>query len=141
MTAPSVKVRRDTYRRDSDRCITCGTTARLEWNHRQSSGMGGSKYKPNPADGVTACAICNSAYEADLQSKALFFGWKVRRFCPVPVHEVPVYYPAEATWFLLNTDGTRDAITMTNALELMGIAGVHRNAEEVTDGGFVVGSS
>lgn len=127
MTAPSQKVRLATYHRDSDRCITCGVTARLEWNHRQSSGMGGSKYKPNTADGVTSCWQCNPGYEAQGQDRALFYGWKVRRFCPVPVSSVPVWYPADNDWFLLDAFGARDRLTEGDANELRALAGILPN--------------
>jgi len=124
MTAPTQKVRLDTYRRDGDRCITCGVPARLEWNHRQSSGMGGSKYKPCPADGVTSCWQCNPAYESYLQQKALECGWKVRRFCPIPVENVPVWYPADRAWFLLDRFGARDRLDQVTADELRALAGI-----------------
>lgn len=123
MTAPTAKIREITYRRDGHRCISCGNIAPLEWNHRQSSGMGGSKYKPNPADGVTSCTICNRGYEAELQSKALYYGWKVRRFTPVAVRHVPVWYPFENKWYLLNPDGSRDLLEEATAAEYRGMAG------------------
>lgn len=132
MTAPTAKVREETYRRDGHQCISCGNRGMLEWNHRQSSGMGGSKYKPNPADGVTSCRICNQAYEAELQERALLNGWKVRRFCPVVVALVPVYYPFEHQWYLLNTDGSRDPLTETEAAEYRGMAGLLPIEQEVT---------
>lgn len=124
MTAPTMKVRLLTYVRDNNRCITCGVTVRLEWQHRTAVGMGGSKYKPTPADGVTSCWQCNPAYESYLQQKALDYGWKVRRFCPVPVESVPVFYPAERAWFLLDRFGARDRLDQVTADELRALAGI-----------------
>lgn len=124
MTAPTPKVRELTYRRDGYRCVSCGSPIRLEWQHRQAVGMGGSNHKPNAAEGITSCTICNGAYEAELQTRALLCGWKVRRFCAMPVESVPVWYPLEQAWFVLNVDGSRDQLIEVNAMELMAMAGV-----------------
>lgn len=124
MTAPTPKVRELTYRRDNYRCVSCGSPNSLEWQHRQAVGMGGSKRKPNAAEGITSCTLCNGAYENELQTRALLCGWKVRRFCAIAVESVPVWYPFEQSWFLLNVDGSRDQLIEVNAMELMSLAGV-----------------
>lgn len=124
MTAPTQKVRLIVYRRDSDRCVACGSVVWLEFQHRQAVGMGGSKVKPNPADGIVLCTLCNAACEADMQTRALLCGWKVKRFTPAPVGLVPVWYPFERAWFLLNVDGSRDRLLEFEAMEYMTLAGV-----------------
>lgn len=124
MTAPTKKVRDLVYRRDNNRCISCGSHISLSFQHRQATGMGGSKVKPLPHEGLTACLPCNESFEADKQSDALYWGWKVRRFCPVAVDVVPVYYRIEAAWFLLNADGSRDRINEATANEYRTLAGI-----------------
>lgn len=122
MTAPTEKVRKLTYQRDSHRCVSCGSVVALEWHHRQATGMGGSKTKPTPGEGLTLCTLCNNGVEAHMQERALTSGWKVRRFCPLPVHEVPVWYPLEGAWFVLNVDGSRDHTLPATAAELIALA-------------------
>lgn len=124
MTAPTPKVRELTYRRDGHRCVSCGSIVRLEWQHRQAVGMGGSKRKPDPSEGITSCTICNAGYEAGLQERALMCGWKVRRFSPFTPAQIPVWYPLERMWFLLNVDGSRDRVVEGDALEIMAMARV-----------------
>jgi hypothetical protein len=57
-------------------------------------------------------------------ARARRFGWRVRRFSPVPVLLVPVYYPFEMSWFLLREDGLRDPLTDVEAAEYRGMAGI-----------------
>jgi hypothetical protein len=64
-----------------------------------------------------------------MQDKALFYGWKVRRFTPVPVASVPVYYPVEQAWFLLDRFGARDRLTEGDANELRVLAGILPNTK------------
>lgn len=127
VTAPTAKVRALTYSRDNNMCVVCGSRYSLEWQHRQASGHGGRGRKApalTPADGLTACTFCNAGFEAQGQDDALYYGWKVRRFCPVPVWSVPVFYRAENTWFLLNRDGSRDRLIQSEADELRALAGI-----------------
>lgn len=99
MTAPTTETRQGVYFRDGFRCVICGVTEGLTFQHRRAVGMGGTKNLPAPVDGLTLCARCNNACEAELQSTALANGWKVRRWAN-PEH-VPVYFPGELAWFRL----------------------------------------
>ncbi|NIH52525.1 hypothetical protein [Lysinibacter cavernae] len=74
----------------------------LTFQHRQAVGMGGSKTRPQVAEGLTACLMCNDRFEGDLQETALLFGWKVRRNIGHFVCEdVPVFFPLWAQWFVV----------------------------------------
>lgn len=128
MTAPTLKVRTATERRDGC-CLMCTTTVHLEWNHRQNSGHGGRGSKApkvTPADGVMLCKYCNQAIEADArkQADAIFWGYKVRRFSPVPAERVPVWYRDTGAWFLLDRFGARDELDPVTADELRALAGI-----------------
>lgn len=97
MAAPTAAVRRDMYVRDNGQCYTCGAVDGLSFQHRRADGMGGSKVQPGVPDGVTACIICNGRYETDLQTIALGYGWKVRKWADpllVPAFHAPTY-----TWY------------------------------------------
>lgn len=104
MSAPTKQTRQDVYVRDGYRCVMCGATDPLTFQHRRAVGMGGSKILPPPVDGLTLCASCNERCEADLQDAALAHGWKVRRWVRSP-ERVPVFFPAELAWYRL--EGTR----------------------------------
>jgi hypothetical protein len=129
MTAPTNAIRQGTYNRDHHRCVACGTHLALTYQHRRATGMGGSKIRPGYADGVTACYLCNTRFESDLQSLALVKGWKVRRHNPLANHLVPVFYTFEQEWFLLNLDGTRTHLSDTEAAEYRGLAGMYDHEE------------
>jgi hypothetical protein len=118
MSAPTPVVRAVTYERDLHRCVSCGATAFLEFNHRRAVGMGGSKIRPLYTDGVTACSRCNGRYEAEFESAALRFGWKVRKWVAAP-GLVPVWYAMERSWFRLTLDGTRVRIAHREAMAMM----------------------
>ena len=126
---PTNTVRQTTYKRDHHRCVACGTTIALEYQHRRAVGMGGSKQRPKFEDGVTACTWCNRGFEAHLQSLALTRGWKVRRHNPLANHLVPVFYTFEHNWFLLNLDGTRSVLSVVEAAEYRGLAGMYDHEE------------
>jgi hypothetical protein len=106
------------FERDRHRCVSCGATTSLEYQHRQAVGMGGRKERPLYVDGLTSCARCNAGYEGDLQRAALRFGWKVRRWVEFP-GMVPVWYPLERSWWKLALTGVRVQLTPTEAMECM----------------------
>lgn len=118
MSAPSPVVRAVTYERDHHRCYSCGAKSNLEYQHRQATGMGGSKVKPLYVDGITSCSRCNPRYESDLQSSALRFGWKVPRWVEAP-GLVPVWCSWARCWFRLSKVGTREPITGGQAVAMM----------------------
>lgn len=103
MSVPTKQTRMDVYRRDGYRCVICGASEGLSFQHRRAVGMGGTKNLPTRVDGLALCITCNNACEAELQGEALANGWKVRRW--VNPERVPVYYPGEFTWYRL--EGTR----------------------------------
>lgn len=116
MSAPTLQVRKTVYQRDHEACVSCNRRDSLTFQHRAAVGMGGSRIKPPPPAGIALCLLCNQACEAELQSRALAYGWKIRRH--MDPHRVPVYYPHEFGWFLL-TGGTRQSISSEIAVELM----------------------
>jgi hypothetical protein len=104
------------YARDGRRCVACGALDALTFQHRRAVGMGGSKIKPGVADGLTLCAVCNAACEAEMQQLALAYGWKAKRWTDPT--KVPVYYPHAFQWFRL--EGTeRHPIPAAVALDMM----------------------
>lgn len=70
---------------------------------------------------ITACAIDNARFESDIQTKALRYGWKVRKWVGEQgiAYRVPVYYAAERVWYLLDAVGGRTAISHARARGLM----------------------
>lgn len=118
---PTPRVRTGTYERDGGRCIRCGSTAPLSYQHRQAVGMGGSPHRPTWAEGVTACIFCNGRFEHDLQDEALRRGWKVKRRIGHhrPEH-VPVFDGVVRVWFELAADAPlRRPITLQRAEQMM----------------------
>ena len=114
MSSPTPIVRSEVYLRDGRRCISCGSWFLMTVQHRQASGMGGRKRRPTHSELVTSCMKCNQSYEADMQTEALSFGWKVpRNIGDKKVADFPVYYPLEQSWFLLNDDATRTLISLS----------------------------
>lgn len=118
MAAPTPRLRKLTYERDGYSCASCGSRSGLEFQHRQATGMGGSRIPPSFVQGLTACARCNPRYETDLQRKALNHGWKVRRWVE-HAGRVPVFYVLEREWFRLTLDGTRVVVSRDVAMEMM----------------------
>lgn len=118
MSAPTPVVRAVMLERDANRCVRCGHLHRLEAQHRQAVGMGGSKVRPTLVELVTACSSCNARFEADLQTQALRSGWKVARWVSDP-SLVPVHYAFERAWFVLGAEGTRERVTLEKAMEMM----------------------
>lgn len=126
MTAPTQKVRAQTYERDGWRCLACGATTALEWQHRQASGHGGRGRKApalTASDGITACTFCNASFEGEAQELALRMGWKVRRNTLLACAQIPVFDRNTHSWWLVNIDGTRDPISEVEARELIEAAG------------------
>ncbi|MEI3845232.1 MULTISPECIES: HNH endonuclease [unclassified Microbacterium] len=116
MTKPTNATRQACYFRDGYRCVMCGAVDGLTFQHRIAEGMGGSTNIPAPVDGLTLCALCNAACEAELQMQALANGWKVRRWVGSAAR-VPVYFPHEFAWFRL--EGTnRVRISHAVAMEM-----------------------
>jgi hypothetical protein len=103
------------------RAVTYERDGHLQYQHRAAVGMGGSKIRPLLVDGLTSCAICNPAYEHELQAQALRFGWKVPSWVRDRglVGDVPVYYLPERTWYRLRYDGRRIRISQMRAMQMM----------------------
>lgn len=119
MAEPTASVRGGTYQRDGDHCIACGREDALSYQHRKAVGMGGSKFRPEWSEGVTACLPCNERFEHDLQDAALAFGWKVKRWV-TDTWRVPVFDHAIGGWFLLSEiSAKRSRITRAEAMSLM----------------------
>jgi hypothetical protein len=78
--------------------------------------MGGSRTRPGAADGLTLCLQCNQECEGSLQSLALVYGWKVRKWAD-PVR-VPVYFRHQWQWFLFE-GAERRPISGVTALDAM----------------------
>ena len=97
MSAPTPVVRAAVYARDNHRCVACNAGDGLTFQHRAATGMGGSKIRPGTVAGLTLCATCNQAVEADMQTLALASGWKIRKWAAPEM--VPVRYPHEFGWF------------------------------------------
>lgn len=114
--APTMKVRLAVRSRDRGRCVACGSVTDLTFQHRRAVGMGGSQSRPDAVDGLSLCLGCNTAAEGSMQTLALCYGWKVRRWAD-PV-KVPVYYPHEFQWSRLE-DSDRVLITAVVALDHM----------------------
>ena len=116
MSAPTLTVRNAVYDRDGRACVACRRTDGLSFQHRRAVGMGGSKIQPGATDGLTLCVPCNEACEHYMQTLALAYGWKVRKWADPG--KVPVYSPHEWAWFLL--DGMeRTEITSEAAIDAM----------------------
>jgi len=116
MSAPTPTVRAGVHDRDGHRCVACNTTVTLTFQHRRAVGMGGNKQRPDAVDGLTLCLICNMSVEAEMQTLALYSGWKVRKWADPS--RVPVYYPHEFSWHRLIGDA-REPITGPVAVEMM----------------------
>ncbi|MEF2979065.1 HNH endonuclease [Subtercola sp. YIM 133946] len=116
MTAPTPATRAALLERDGHRCIVCGAITRLEAQHRQAVGMGGSKRRPTLVELVAACTVHNNAFEAEMQEYAIEHGYKVRKWvkdCAL----VPVFYPRDLAWFRLE-DNRRIQITVREAQQM-----------------------
>jgi hypothetical protein len=120
---PTTAIRRAVYVRDEFKCVRCGRgfpDLDLEFQHRAAVGAGGSKKGPTIAEGLAACSVCNSGFESFLQTQALRYGWKVRRwvFPQYGAESVPVYYGWDRQWFRL-VNSVRIPISEENALLMM----------------------
>ena len=128
MTAPTQKVRAATYLRDLHRCVACGATDALEWNHRENSGSGGRGRKAapvTPADGVTMCHLHNGLLESDsaFRQLGLQSGWKLLRFRQVASDGVPYRDAVTGLWWLPDTEGFRHQVTVVEAMRRLRSAG------------------
>ena len=116
---PTDKVRRGTRDRDGERCPSCGTAYGLTYQHRQAVGMGGSKKRPGYADGIAACGTCNTAFEGELQARALALGWKVRRWVK-DAALVPYWHEVTQQWYRITHEGPwRTPISIREAARMM----------------------
>ncbi|WP_291053671.1 hypothetical protein [Herbiconiux sp.] len=106
MVAPTAAVRLEVYDRDQWCCVSCGARDQLQFQHRRRTGMGGSRIEVAVADGLASCPTCNPAYEHEMQTAALFHGWKVRSWVKQP-ELVPVFYVPEMSWWRLTVTGER----------------------------------
>lgn len=99
MSDPTTDVRRSTYTRDDYRCAVC-SSPNVTYQHRRAVGSGGSPIPPEMEDGLSLCGPHNEAAEHRLQTAALYYGWKVRRWVQDP-SRVPVFYLQELAWYRL----------------------------------------
>lgn len=118
MSAPTPKVRRDMYERDHEQCAMCGRRDELSHQHRQAVGMGGSKIRPSIVESLTLCMDCNGRCERDLQTKALAYGVKVRKWVK-DAGLVPVLYPFIWGWARLTPGGEAIPIHADEAAQMM----------------------
>ena len=118
MTGPTPKTRAGMYARDHEQCALCGKHDRLTHGHRRAVGMGGSKIRPSIVDSITLCGDCNDRAERDLQTKALAYGVKVRKWVKDPA-AVPVLYPFIWGWARLTEDGQAVPISHEEAERMM----------------------
>lgn len=142
MTAPSAKLRGHTMLRDGFRCLKCGTTHDLQWQHREASGQGGRGSKApklTTADGVILCETDNNAAEAEGQDQALALGWKIRRNRgDIQSFQIPFFDCNDRTWYLPyaiplgGVDGPyRSEINAALAYDLLEAAGNLRRKKAV----------
>lgn len=105
MTAPTARVRADTYNRDNNRCVAADGECfgGLEWNHRENSGTGGRGSKATPvtvADGVTTCMSHNQRFETDMIVEARQKGWKIlRNRGNMLASTIPYYDTTSGEWW------------------------------------------
>ncbi len=121
MTDPTPLVRRETYKRDRYRCVSCGAAESLQYQHRRAEGMGGRAAFPKFEEGVTSCALCNPLYENTMQRAALKNGWKVRSWVADRglAGQVPLFVAWERIWYELLVDGGLKAISRDGAVAMM----------------------
>ena len=118
MSAPTPAVRKTMLTRDLGQCARCRTRERLEAQHRQAVGMGGSKTRPIITELITLCWHHNSEAEASQQTEALALGHKVKRWRTIDPARIPVHYEGFG-WPLLSIDGDRHPIAPAIAASLM----------------------
>ena len=122
MASPSLVVRRLVLARDAHRCAACGDRSGLEFQHRQAVGMGGSKKRPEPWEGLTLCSTCNALAEGAMQRDALANGWKVRRWVS-HAGLVPVFYAWARVWRVLDGEAAVPVTTVEAARLLRQVYG------------------
>lgn len=124
MTDVDPEVRAAVYARDRHLCVSCGTDEGLTVQHREAVGMGGSAgaIHLQAAEFVTACGLCNSGFEAELQTSALQNGWKLRRFRDHdrwPAHKVPYFHAADGLWWMPNIQSGVREVTPPGMAEII----------------------
>jgi len=90
--------------------VHCGEEEAVAPHHRINRGMGGSKARNHPANILVLCSVVNGLIESDASwaAAARAWGWKARQF--EDAGKVPVWYPLEGVWFILNDDYEREPI-------------------------------
>lgn len=108
MAAPTATVRRLVFERDGWKCLACGVTEGLEFQHRQAVGMGGTKHRPSPVEGIVLCSRHNQLVESNalFREWAVWQGWKIPRFVD-SASRIPVFDGPEVAWYWLGEDGSR----------------------------------
>lgn len=97
-------------RRDSG-CLHCGFIDVAVPHHRANRGAGGFKGGNKPSNLLVMCARANQLMESDHDWARLArtYGWKISRYDDPS--EIPVWYPLEGRWFLLNDEFERQVFT------------------------------
>lgn len=106
--------------RDNGVCVLTGAdTGRLVPQHRRNRGMGGDRTGNTLHNTVLLDSILNGLLESDatLSELGKAYGTKVPGWVVDPSH-VPVFYPHEHAWFLLEGD-TRRQVTAVEAIDRM----------------------
>lgn len=115
---PAAQLRR-LLDRDGHVCVMTGTEGdRLVPQHRQG-GMGGRKDKHRLVNLLWLDSLLNGAVEADADLQATAKAWGVK--VPIwvdDVSRVPVFFPLEQRWFVLEGD-TRREVSAVEALDMM----------------------
>lgn len=117
-------------RRDGGLCQAADETCYggIQWQHREATGQGGAGSKaPKPAveDGIALCQHHNDDAEGAGQRRALYHGWKIRRFRgkpPIPPTAIPWFDRNTLRWYL-PSGVNRGEIPQSTALELLELAG------------------
>lgn len=93
-------------RRDGG-CLHCGFVDVAVPHHRANRGAGGFKGGNKSSNLLTMCSRINGLMESDpgYAELARVYGWKISRYDNPS--EIPVWYPLEGRWFLLDDEFER----------------------------------